>query len=166
MNSMTGFARCEKNGKYFQITVEIKTVNNRFKEFRFRTPSILNSIELELKKIVSEYVKRGSIDIHISYKSLEEKEKTIKLNYPLINSYIKNLKQNLSESGQVSFSATEFIRSEFLEEVDKTELAQKLTPDVLLVFREACKLLHQSRKKRDLRSRSNFLIIRNYICRV
>ena len=50
MNSMTGFARCEKNGQHFQVTVEIKTVNNRFKEFRFRTPSILNSIELELKK--------------------------------------------------------------------------------------------------------------------
>ena len=47
--SMTGFGKGECSGKNFVVTVEIKTVNNRFKDMRFRMGSLFNSIELELR---------------------------------------------------------------------------------------------------------------------
>ncbi len=39
IQSMTGFGKAEIVGEHFQVTVELKSVNHRFKDFRFRMGS-------------------------------------------------------------------------------------------------------------------------------
>ena len=51
MRSMTGYGRGEASGEGFRVTVELKTVNNRFLDINTRLPSELSSLEGDLKKI-------------------------------------------------------------------------------------------------------------------
>ncbi len=92
---MTGFGRGSKNLENFTVTVDIKTVNNRFLDVNLRLPNELQPIEGELKKLITERLSRGRVDVNLNYERSEEI--VYELNRPLIAGYIAALK-NLKES--------------------------------------------------------------------
>jgi uncharacterized protein YicC (UPF0701 family) len=47
IQSMTGFGKGQKEGEKFTVSVELKTVNNRFKDIRFKMSNLFNSQELQ-----------------------------------------------------------------------------------------------------------------------
>ena len=59
MNSMTGFGFQSINTKDFKLEIGIKSVNSRFLDIKFYTPSYYMLLEAELKKIISNKCKRG-----------------------------------------------------------------------------------------------------------
>ncbi|MEK6775138.1 MAG: YicC/YloC family endoribonuclease [Bdellovibrionota bacterium] len=66
MKSMTGFGNQKLQKKDFSVEVSLRSVNGRFLELRFHLPKEYLSLETELKKILSQKLKRGTIDIFIS----------------------------------------------------------------------------------------------------
>lgn len=70
MNSMTGYAFKETVVENTQISVEIKSVNSRFLDLNVNLPSFLNPLEQKIRKIVSEKIVRGSVDVNIRVKDL------------------------------------------------------------------------------------------------
>ena len=70
--SMTGFGKGEAKGQNFTLTTEIKTVNNRFKDFKFRMSSLFNPIEIDLRSKLETEFRRGSFDVSVSYKKNEK----------------------------------------------------------------------------------------------
>ena len=68
IQSMTGFGRAEAESDNFSLTVEVKSVNHRFKDLRFKMGSVFNSQEIGLKKQIEGCFTRGSFDIYINYK--------------------------------------------------------------------------------------------------
>ena len=65
MNSMTGYGYKEAVVENTQISVEIKSVNSRFLDLSVNLPSFLNPLEARLRKMVSEKVVRGKVDLTI-----------------------------------------------------------------------------------------------------
>lgn len=65
MNSMTGYAYKEDLAGTAQISVEIKSVNNRFLDLSVSLPSFLNPIEQKIRKLVAEKIARGKVDLAI-----------------------------------------------------------------------------------------------------
>lgn len=65
MNSMTGYGFKEAVIDNAQISVEIKSVNSRFLDLNINIPSFLNPLEARLRKVVSEKVVRGKIDLTV-----------------------------------------------------------------------------------------------------
>ena len=65
MNSMTGYAFKESVIDDTQISVEIKSVNSKYLDLNIVLPSFLNQLEAELRKIVTEKIARGKVDIII-----------------------------------------------------------------------------------------------------
>lgn len=63
---MTGFGNQKLQKKDFSVEVSLRSVNGRFLELRFHLPKEYLSLETELKKILSQKLKRGTIDIFIS----------------------------------------------------------------------------------------------------
>ncbi len=88
---MTGFGRGNATGKDFSISVELKTVNNRFLDVNLRLSSELQPYESTLKKKISDRLSRGRVDINIQY------EKTSDVEYELNRSLIKGYLSALSE---------------------------------------------------------------------
>lgn len=71
--SMTGFARVEgkadlANLKY-DWAFEIKSVNGKNLDIKFKLPSFLDSLSLELKEIAAGYFSRGSISVFLELNS-------------------------------------------------------------------------------------------------
>lgn len=88
---MTGFGRGESTGENFAVSAEIKTVNNRFLDLNLRLSNELQPIEAEIKKLISDRLSRGRVDVNLQY----EKTSDVKyeLNRPLISGYIAALKE-------------------------------------------------------------------------
>ncbi|MEO6589436.1 MAG: YicC/YloC family endoribonuclease, partial [Pyrinomonadaceae bacterium] len=70
---------------------EIKTVNNRFLDINLRLPFELQSMEAELKKIITHRLSRGRVDVNLQTERTEEI--VYELNRPLISGYLSALKQ-------------------------------------------------------------------------
>ncbi len=89
--SMTGYGQANKelNNKIFRI--EIKSLNGKSTDIRFKSNTNLKEKEIELRKLIHDIGIRGKFDVSLSVESTDfEDENTF--NIPLMNSYIKNLK--------------------------------------------------------------------------
>lgn len=95
MKSMTGFGRGIVTGENYNVSVELKTVNNRFLDVSLRLPQELQPLETDLKKIISSRLTRGRVDVFLNYERNEEI--VYELNRPLISGYLSALKQMQEE---------------------------------------------------------------------
>jgi uncharacterized protein (TIGR00255 family) len=63
---MTGYGRAESDWEAGRVTVEVRSLNNRFLEVSVRAPKDLLFLDNELKKNARERFSRGKIEIYIS----------------------------------------------------------------------------------------------------
>lgn len=110
---MTGFGRGECASAEYRVTVEIKSVNNRYKDFRFKMPSLFNSIESDFRSILLKRFKRGSFDIYINYKKLSKSSKFDDIDMEKVEDFLA-----LFSSKDIKVNPTDFMRSEFYKEED------------------------------------------------
>ncbi|MFM8269022.1 MAG: YicC/YloC family endoribonuclease [Pseudomonadota bacterium] len=68
MRSMTGFGRAELTIGSHQLTLEIKSVNHRFLDLRFRMPPAFGGWEAELSEEIRKFCERGSLDVSLRQK--------------------------------------------------------------------------------------------------
>ena len=66
-NSMTGYGRGEYSSDDRRITVEIKSINNRYCDLQIRLPRVLNALESKIRDLVTNQLARGKIEISITY---------------------------------------------------------------------------------------------------
>lgn len=67
ISSMTGFARLQvREQDQIAYTLSIKTVNHRFLDLQFRLPSGLDTLEMELRKMLKERLVRGHVDLSLA----------------------------------------------------------------------------------------------------
>lgn len=99
MKSMTGFGRGSFTGENFSVSVELKTVNNRFLDVHLRLSQELQSLEATLKKLISNRLARGRVDVSLTYERMSEVN--YELNRPLITGYLSALK-DLQEEFKLS----------------------------------------------------------------
>ena len=66
LQSMTGYGRAESDWEAGRVTVEVRSLNNRFLEVSVRAPKDLLFLDNELKKNARERFSRGKIEIYIS----------------------------------------------------------------------------------------------------
>jgi len=146
VQSMTGFGRCEVSESGFQVVVEIKSVNNRFKDIRFKLPNILNQYEIEMKNIVAAIFSRGSLDIYVNYKKTDKLGKLEDLDEEKILLYVEKMKKISKSSGiKMDFGPCDFLRAEFYNERDE-EMVHVLRDLVTKALKEALVNLKNSRE--------------------
>lgn len=145
--SMTGFGKGEAAGTNYTITTEIKTVNNRFKDFKFRMSSMFNALELELRSKLENEFRRGSFDISVSYKKNDKAVTEFQIDPKKVEAFLTLMKpvfQNAQVPLQVS--PTDFLRNDFYKDEDEQK-EQELEPLVLKSFSEAIAALKISRSQ-------------------
>lgn len=95
MRSMTGFGRGSVTETGFQVSIELKTVNNRFLDVNLRLPGELQQLEAAIKRIIANRLSRGRVDVFLQYDRTEDV--AYELNRPLINAYLNAMKEMSSE---------------------------------------------------------------------
>ena len=92
---MTGFGHGQFSGENFSVAVEIKTVNNRFLDVNLRLANELQSLEAQLKKLITNRLSRGRIDVFINTE--QTGEVAYELNRPLISGFLSALEEMRAE---------------------------------------------------------------------
>lgn len=90
MKSMTGFGRGSAVGDNFSVSVDLKTVNNRFLDVHLRLGSELSSIEPLIKRRITERLSRGRVDANLTFERTGEV--SYELNRPLIAGFISAMR--------------------------------------------------------------------------
>nr|MBP3681298.1 YicC family protein [Clostridia bacterium] len=93
MKSMTGFGRSklEKNSR--EYVVEIKSVNHKYNDINIKIPRNISCFEEKVKKIISNNISRGKVDVFINFNNYSEQGKNIVINKELAKNYINQLKE-------------------------------------------------------------------------
>ena len=75
INSMTGFGRGNAGRGKNRIDVEIRAINSRYLETKFRGIQLDFQLEQEIKKIIEKEIQRGSVYVHIELTSYLDSRK-------------------------------------------------------------------------------------------
>lgn len=95
MKSMTGFGRAAVSDDNHSITVELKTVNNRFLDINMRLPSELQQLEPTIKKLISGRLARGRVEVNLQYDRNDAVE--LEINRPLIAGFLAAMQEMQNE---------------------------------------------------------------------
>ena len=90
---MTGFGRASVGRGQNKIDAEIRSVNSRFLEIKFRGISLETSIEHEIKRIMEQTIQRGNIQVRLESKnSLDDQRMDFnKERFELVQDILKNI---------------------------------------------------------------------------
>ncbi len=77
MFSMTGYGKGEYKKEGVEMTVEIKTVNNRYLDISVKGPKIFNAYEEAIRSLVRKKLTRGHADIFINFVDKRERQKSL-----------------------------------------------------------------------------------------
>lgn len=90
--SMTGYANLRGSVKeQLAFTLTIKSVNHRFLDLQFRLPSYCDGLEIQLRRMLKERLRRGHVDVTLQ---LERKTNVqIQLNAGLLDAYVKAFRE-------------------------------------------------------------------------
>lgn len=95
MKSMTGYGRGTVSEDNFSVTVELKTVNNRFLDISLRLSNEMQQLETEIKRLISSRLARGRVDVNLQYERTDQIN--YELNRPMIVGYLAAMKKMQEE---------------------------------------------------------------------
>lgn len=119
MNSMTGYGKFVVTEQDRQVTVEMKSVNNRYLEINCRIPKALSAVEDAVKRTVKKYLRRGSVDVFFSYENNSAQGKKLAVDEVLASAYVDAAKRLALEYDiENSFTVTDLLRTNDVVKID------------------------------------------------
>ena len=116
LKSMTGFGKREGTCHGLAVTVEVRSVNHRFREIVIRVPKGGLEWEEELKALVARKCRRGRIELLVAYGKGNERGKHVTLDRPLARHYhrvLEDLRRDLRLEGQIDIGLLASFRDMF-----------------------------------------------------
>lgn len=141
MKSMTGYGRARETRNGRDITVEVRSVNNRYLDCTVKMPRAYIFAEDAIKTAVQKAASRGKVDVFISVDSLGAEETLVKVNEPLARQYIDAMRQLMAlGAGTVTYDyrATDLAKLPDVLTVTKAEEdLDTISADISAVLQEA-----------------------------
>ncbi len=161
MQSMTGFAKVEKISKKYGVNIEIKSVNHRFRDLRFKMSSHFSAIEIDLRKEIEKNFKRGSFDIYINYSKQDKNEQFAELDFEKINRFIQDINKGITITDKhISINPCDFLRGEFYKD-DVSSRYDDLKPEVVATFLDAVSVLKNNREEEGKKIKNAIIDLKN-----
>ena len=159
---MTGYGRAVETIGNREITVEIRSVNNRYLDCTVKVPRLFGFAEDPIKRMVKESISRGKVDVFVSVNVTAGTDTRVTLNRPVLESYLAAMKTIAADYGVTDdISVTALTRFSDIFVVEKQEEDEEQTlKDILSVVAEALAKHTEMRTKEgaameaDLRSRA------------
>ena len=97
IRSMTGYGKQNLSVEGREYQIEIKSVNHRYLDINVKIPKAISHLEETIKKEISNKIKRGKIDVFVSFENNSEEGRKIEINKQLAKLYIEQLKELAQE---------------------------------------------------------------------
>lgn len=146
MKSMTGFGRASATENNYSITVELKTVNNRFLDINMRLPGELQLLEPVVKKLIGDRLARGRVEVNLQYDRMDNAQ--FDLNRPLIAGFLaamREMQREFSLPGEPDLNV--IARLPNVVTTKKEEPSAEFLASVEVVFAQALDDLEAMRAK-------------------
>jgi uncharacterized protein (TIGR00255 family) len=156
IQSMTGYGKAEIQFENKNYILELRSLNSKGLELNARLPAQVREIEIQLKKILGEALKRGKVDLHLNVEQLGDSQAQT-IHAPTVNAYIEQLRGILDadrlELLKLALKLPDTLKAEvedFKEaEIKMIESLLKTAITALSVFRsDEGKILEKEFKKR------------------
>ena len=145
---MTGYGKSSLciNSREYQI--EIKAVNHKYIDVNIKLPRIISYLEDEVRKYIISRIKRGKIDITITFENYGKDGNNIKINTELAKFYIESLKKLAEEENlSTEISVTEITKLPDVLTVKNDINENEIKQELLQTIEEATNQLIEMRKK-------------------
>ena len=115
IRSMTGYGSAKGTVAGFAVTVELRSVNNRYLDLGIKLPRGFLFAESEIKNYIQKKVLRGKVDFFITLDTVESDQTRIRVNTRLAEAY----RNAITEIGQnvLSLEKEELDQDAFLEQL-------------------------------------------------
>ncbi|WP_438969912.1 YicC/YloC family endoribonuclease [Methylophaga sp.] len=90
---MTAFARHEEQTDLGTLQWEIRSVNHRYLEVAFRLEESFRPMEMTMRKLISDTLSRGKVEVSLRYKAPEHQQDQLDINDALANTVINQYQQ-------------------------------------------------------------------------
>lgn len=97
IKSMTGYGSAKGNAEGLEISIELKSVNNRYLDTSVRLPRSFLFAEDAVKSAVQSHISRGKVDVFVSVDSSGADNMAVKVNEPLLRGYLEALRHIAEE---------------------------------------------------------------------
>ena len=84
IRSMTSFARCEAQGEWGSMQLELRSVNHRYLELNLRLPEELRVLETKIRERINKRLGRGKVDCNVRFQPPAEMPGEITINEALV----------------------------------------------------------------------------------
>ena len=148
IKSMTGYGKSSLciNSREYQI--EIKAVNHKYIDVNIKLPRIISYLEDEVRKYIISRIKRGKIDITITFENYGKDGNNIKINTELAKFYIESLKKLAEEENlSTEINVTEITKMPDVLTIKNDINEDEIKQELLQVLKEATDQLIEMRKK-------------------
>ena len=172
IKSMTGYGRAVETVNGSELTVEIRSVNNRYLDCTVKLPRAVSFAEDAVKQAVKASVSRGKVDVFVTVKSDNGDDTKVSLNRTAVEEYLSAMRQMVSEfvvQDDISVSAISRMPEVFT--VEKPEVdEEQLQADLMGVVRkaldgyDAMRTAEGAALDADLRSRGDTIL--ELVCQV
>ena len=136
MQSMTGYGKgvAAEDGR--SLTVELKSVNHRYLDLGMRLPRAISFLEDPLRRVLSENLSRGHVDVFVNYVNSRSDSKRVTINQTLLTEYLSAAREANAKLGL----SDDLTLSEMLRLPDVTEIseADEDQPALIRLCQSAC----------------------------
>ncbi|MBE6989447.1 MAG: YicC family protein [Ruminococcaceae bacterium] len=136
---MTGYGRARETLNQRDITVEVRSVNNRYLDCTVKMPRAYVFAEDAIKSRVQSAVSRGKVDIFVSIDTSAADVSVVSINEPLARSYYKALAKL-----QETFSLESGLSAAYLAKFPDVLTVTKAEEDLETVSADICRVLDQA----------------------
>ncbi len=145
IKSMTGFGKSSLINTKREYQMEIKSVNHRYLDINIRMPRQLIYLEETIKKEIASKIKRGKIEVYITFEN--KGSNIVTLNKKLAKIYIEQLKQ-LAEETNISpeINVLEVAKMPDIFNVTSDENDEEIKQEIIELTNNATTKLVEMRK--------------------
>ena len=140
IKSMTGYGRAREVRNKRDITVEVRSVNNRYLDCTVKMPRMYSFAEDAVKQCVQRAISRGKVDVYITVDASAADVAKVTVNRELAGQYAAALRELAQVCGQETYSVSPETLSRFPDVLTVTKADEDLetvSADLCTVLREA-----------------------------
>lgn len=97
IKSMTGYGKSTLNNENREYQIELKSVNHRYLDISIKLPRTISYLEEDIKKEISSVIKRGKIDVFVTFENNSQEGRNVLINKELAKLYINQLRELAQE---------------------------------------------------------------------
>ena len=91
IKSMTGYGGAKGSAEGLSVSIELKSVNNRYLDVSVKLPRTLLFAEEPIKAAVGRHISRGKVDVFVTVDATASDDMEVRVNEPLLRGYIEAL---------------------------------------------------------------------------